>query len=248
MNKKFIGLKWKIGGLYAALMIFVIALIIAVGYQFTQTLLRDRLQRHQLAIATSFSDSVAGHLAGKNLLAIHVLASKYTFLEGTAYAFVRDNDGKIIAHSFASIPEEVHRGLPASSLSQVQRRELTFSGRPVDEIAVPILGGQLGAVHLGFGAQDIQAEVRRSFLPTLTVFGLILLAAVAASFALAHWMLRPIERLSTIAEQITRGDLENVDLSDGMRSRDEIGALAASLERMRSSLKAALSRLAREVS
>ena len=61
-------------------------------------------------------------------------------------------------------------------------------------------------------------------------------------------LMRPIERLSTIAERITRGDLENVDLSDGMRFRDEIGALAASLERMRSSLKAALSRLAREVS
>jgi HAMP domain-containing protein len=74
------------------------------------------------------------------------------------------------------------------------------------------------------------------------------LIAVAGSFALAHWMMLPIERLSTIAEQITRGDLENVDLSDGLRSRDEIGALAASLERMRSSLKAALSRLAREVS
>ena len=249
MNKRFIGLKWKIGGLYACLMVVVTALVIAAGYHFAQTLLRERVERHRLAVATSFGDSVAGHLAGKNLLPVHVLASKYTFLEGTAYAFVRDNDGKIVAHSFGgSVPEEVRRGLARPSGSQTQRRELTFSGKPVHEIAEPILGGQLGVVHLGFGAAHVRAEIGEALSPALPVLGLILLIAVAGSFALAHWMMRPIERLSTIAEQITRGDLENVDLSDGLRSRDEIGALAASLERMRSSLKAALSRLAREVS
>lgn len=246
MSRRFIGISWKVGGLYACLIAILIALTLAASYHLAESLLRARLERQRLAIATSFSDSAAAHVAGKNFLAVHALASKYTFLEGTVYAFVRDSDGRIVAHSFSDVPEDVHRGLSVV-IAQIQQRDLALFGKPVHEIAVPILDGQLGLAYVGFSKDVSPIELAdvSSFLP---VVGLIFLAGIALSFALAAWMLRPITRLSASAEIITRGDLENVDLTDWIRSRDEIGTLAISLERMRSSLKAALSRLAREVS
>ena len=247
MNSRPIGLKWKIGGVYAAILLILGALVMAAVYQIGEQTLRSQLDRHQIAIVTSFSDSVAGHLASKNALAVHVLASKYALLDGNAYTLVRDSAGAIVAHSFGVIPDAV-RALSRDASPQVQRRDLTLSGKRVREDAVPILDGQLGIVHVGFWADAGQAEMRQAWLSLLTLVGVIYLSGVVLSFALAHWIVRPISRLSTIAEKITRGDLDNLDLGYRITSRDEIGALASSLERMRSSLKAALSRLAREVS
>ena len=247
MSKRFIGIRWKIGGLYACLMVLLTLSIIAVGYYLANTLLRERTQRERLVIATTFSDSVAAHLAGRNLLAVHALASKYTFLQDTAYAFVQDNDGRIVAHSFGAVPNDIHRGLSRVVGSQIQQRDLSLAGKPIHEVAVPILDGQLGIAHVGFTADASPLELRQ-VLFVLPALALIVLGGIVLSFALAAWMLRPITRLSTTAEIITKGDLENVDLSDCLRSHDEIGVLARSLERMRTSLKAALARLAREVS
>jgi HAMP domain-containing protein len=52
--------------------------------------------------------------------------------------------------------------------------------------------------------------------------------------------------LTEIADKVTMGDLETSVSGKCVTSRDEIGDLARSLERMRSSLKAAMLRLGRE--
>jgi HAMP domain-containing protein len=48
-----------------------------------------------------------------------------------------------------------------------------------------------------------------------------------------------------VADKVTKGDLE-MSIGNSVVSRDEIGELARSLERMRSSLRAAMLRLNRE--
>jgi len=63
---------------------------------------------------------------------------------------------------------------------------------------------------------------------------------------LAHWIVRPIVGLTQIAEKVTMGDLEVSVGGDRVSTHDEIGDLARALERMRSSLKAAMLRLGRE--
>jgi methyl-accepting chemotaxis protein PixJ len=69
-------------------------------------------------------------------------------------------------------------------------------------------------------------------------------AAAAASAATGLWMSRrivkPILHLSHAADQISLGEL---DAQIRVKSRDEIGTLAESIERMRTSLKAAIERM-----
>ncbi len=79
-----VGLKWKIGGIYTGVMLVLGAFVIGAVYQLTQSTLRDQLDRRALAIATNFSDATAGYIAGRNLLALHALARKYTLLDGVA--------------------------------------------------------------------------------------------------------------------------------------------------------------------
>jgi protein-histidine pros-kinase len=84
-------------------------------------------------------------------------------------------------------------------------------------------------------------EIRQGLLPLVAVVGIIAVAGIILSFVAAHWIVRPITRLTKVADRITRGDLETAD--EYPKSHDEIGELARSLGRMRASLKAAMSRL-----
>jgi HAMP domain-containing protein len=124
---------------------------------------------------------------------------------------------------------------------------LSLADRTVYETAVPVLEGQLGRVHVGFWADAVQSEIRRALLPIIGIIAVIPLAGALLSFLLAHWIVRPIVGLREIADKVTMGDLETSVGGECVSSRDEIGDLARSLERMRSSLRAAMLRLGREV-
>jgi HAMP domain-containing protein len=117
---------------------------------------------------------------------------------------------------------------------------LTLRGKAVYETRVPILGGQAGTAHIGVWGDGVEGEIRRALLPLAGIIVALLLAGVALSALLARGILRPILRLTQVADKISKGDLET---PVGVETRDEIGDLARSLGRMRASLKAAMMRL-----
>lgn len=242
-----LGLKWKIGGIFTGVMLILGAIVIAAVYQLTETTLRDQLDKRALAVATNFSDAVAGHVAGRNVLALHALARKYTLLDGVAYAYVEDGKGEIIAHTLGTFPEALRQEVSGGAKRQIMRRELSLGDRTVYETAVPVLEGQMGGVHVGFWADEVRTEIQRALLPIIAVIAIVPFVGALLSFLLAHWIVRPIIGLREIADKVTMGDLETSVGGDCVTSSDEIGDLARALERMRSSLKAAMLRLGREV-
>lgn len=242
-----LGLKWKIGGIFTGVMLILGAIVIAAVYQLTETTLRDQLDKRALAVATNFSDAVAGHVAGRNVLALHALARKYTLLDGVAYAYVEDGKGEIIAHTLGTFPEALRQEVSGGAKRQIMRRELSLGDRTVYETAVPVLEGQMGGVHVGFWADEVRTEIQRALLPIIAVIAIVPFVGALLSFLLAHWIVRPIIGLREIADKVTMGDLETSVGGDCVSSSDEIGDLARALERMRSSLRAAMLRLGREV-
>src|SRR5688500_19168388 len=91
-----VSLKWKIGGTFTGVMLILGIFAIVAVYQLTRNALRDQLEQRVLAIANNLSDAAAGHMMGRNLLALHALTRKYTLLDGVAYAFIRDGKGEIV--------------------------------------------------------------------------------------------------------------------------------------------------------
>ncbi len=240
-----VSLKWKIGGTFAAVMLILGMVVVAAVYQLTKNALQDQFDQRVLIITNNLSDAAAGHMVGKNLLALNALASKYTLLDGVAYAFIEDAKGEIVAPPSGSFPPELREGLPAAAQRQVYRRELSFGGKTVYETAVPVLDGQVGSVHVGFWADAVEKESQRVLLPLIGIIAIAPFVGALLSFLLAHWIVRPIVGLREIADKVTMGDLETSVSGRCVKSRDEIGDLARSLERMRSSLKAAMLRLGR---
>ena len=241
-----LSLKWKIGGCYGGIMLVVALFVLAATYQLTSNMLREQLDKRALAITTNLSDAAAAHIVGKNFLALSTLARKYTLLDGVAYAFIEDNRGEILAHTLGTFPAELRPKFPLGEPRQVHRRELSLAGKTVYETEVPVLEGQRGSVHVGFWADAVRGEVQTALLPLIGVVAFVPFVGALFSFVLAHWIVRPIVGLTEIADKVTLGDLET-SVTGTVQSRDEIGDLARSLERMRSSLKAAMMRLGREM-
>jgi two-component system, cell cycle sensor histidine kinase and response regulator CckA len=242
-----LGLKWKIGGIFTCVMLVLGAFEVAAVYRLTQDTLREQLDKRALAITTNFSDAAAGHVASRNLLALHTLATKYTLLDGVAYAYVADGNGEIVAHTLRAFPEELRQELSAGAKRQVQRRELALGERTVYETALPVLEGQMGSVHVGFWADTVQTEIQRALVPIVAIIAVVPFVGALLSFLLAHWIVRPLVGLREIADKVTMGDLETCIGGKCISSSDEVGDLARSLERMRSSLRAAMLRLGREI-
>jgi HAMP domain-containing protein len=100
-------------------------------------------------------------------------------------------------------------------------------------------------VHVGFWGDAVDQEVQSVLLPMIGIIAMVPLVGALLSFLIANWIVRPIVGLTEVADKVTRGDLD-MSIGQCVVSRDEIGELARSLERMRSSLRAAMLRLNRQ--
>ena len=232
---------WKLTIGLAALITLLGLFIISVVYQLTSGALRDQFDQRTLAIATNLSDAAAASVVSKNVLELSGLVRKYALLPGVEYAFIDDGKGEVIAHTLGTFPPELKETVSSEGRLHMQRRALRLDGKIVYETSVPILGGQVGTAHLGVQGDFVEREIQRAVLPIVEIVAGIVLGGILISSALVAVMIRPIRRLAQVADGMSKGDLETPVIL-GAASRDEIGELARSLERLRSSLKAAMSR------
>ena len=183
------GLKWKIMVLALGLLFVVIV------SQLIGRLLRTQMDESAVVMATNLSDAAAGYLASKDVLPLKTTVTKYARLNRVAYAFIKDGEGKVIAHSLATFSPELEEELTSDQRRQVSRRELTLQGRTVYETRQPILEGRLGTAHIGIWADAVEREIYHALFMFLWPITLGLLAAVIIVVILARPLIRALRRL-----------------------------------------------------
>jgi two-component system, cell cycle sensor histidine kinase and response regulator CckA len=236
-------LKWKIGTAFSGIILLLGLLVVAIVYYLTSSALRKQVDYRASAIATNLSDAAAGHVSRRNTLELDALVAKYGRLEGVAYAYIQDGKGDVIASSTQPFPPELKEANGADAQTRAMgSREVMLRGRSAYETRVPVLDGQLGAVHVGLWADTVQQDVRNTLFPIVGLIIFCLIGGVAVSIVIASTTVKPIIELAAVADDISRGRL---DTPVSVRSTDEVGELARSLERMRASLKAAMVRLSK---
>jgi nitrogen fixation/metabolism regulation signal transduction histidine kinase len=87
----------------------------------------------------------------------------------------------------------------------------------------------------------IEERKRALFLMLVSVFALFAFATVATMFAVVQRAMKPVVTLTATADQISLG--EGLDTPIKSNSVDEIGQLTKTIDRLRASMKAAMSRL-----
>lgn len=161
----------------------------------------------------------------------------------TGYAILLDDQNRVIAHGDGSV----------SSALQDSSRHPALAQRAGSGLATVLdeHGRQIVTYHLTLSQgwklivqQDVDeayAKVRQAQQKALLLLLVTLVAVLIVALLLAKRLSTPIRRLTAVADEISRGNLEAEITETGRR--DEIGALAKAIERMRISLRMAFDRL-----
>ena len=125
-------------------------------------------------------------------------------------------------------------------LLQVYHRN---TGETMWDVSSPIVvkGKHWGGFRLGVSMVRLEAR-KWNLVGTLALLlGAFTLVTIVTMYLLIRWALRPVVSLTTAAARISVG--EALDQSVKSRAVDEFGQLANAIERLRVSMKAAMSRL-----
>lgn len=181
-----LGLSWKVIGLEWKIIIPILGLLFLFTVnQLVARVLRTQMAESAVLMTTNLSDAAASYIASKNVLQLNTTVSKYARLSRVAYVFVKDREGKVIAHSLATFSPELQQELTSEQAGQGNRRELTLQGKTVYETREPILDGQLGSAHIGIWADAVERDIYRAlylFLWPITL-GLVATAVIIAIMA-----------------------------------------------------------------
>jgi methyl-accepting chemotaxis protein len=162
----------------------------------------------------------------------------------TGYAFLVDETSKVLAH-----PREdfvlTQKRLPehpmiAAYHADHQPHLLSFSDDGHEMLGY-VRGNDSGwAVVVQQGQDELFAPLRSTItIAVLLLIGAVLIVVILG-IASSRMLVRPMVAMTAAADGMSLGDLDTPVISHG---DDEISVLAQSLERLRKSLRAAMSRL-----
>lgn len=220
----------------------VLGLVLLLGFGITWEVrasmtaaLTTRLEERGVSIARDLAARSTDYILINNTYALHELL-KDTIHNNSdlRYAFLLDENGRVLVHSFdGGFPRGLAGKNSVASSERAHSVTLTSDEGPIHDIAVPIFEGRSGTARVGLTETSVQAAVneltRTMLLTTLAVS----LLGVGAAYLLTLILTRPILSLVEVTQAVGQGDLTRKAPPWG---DDEIGQLSAAFNRMTAEL------------
>jgi adenylate cyclase len=232
-------LKVKLSLLITALVVLAVALVGLFLLRQQQQSLTAEMTKRGLTMAENFAAGAKTPLLTGDDLTLGVLVTDAMKDPDVSYVIVADHDGRVLAHSDpqAAVKSTVDRpkGLEPLKDRLLVQIYKTPQGRVID-FAVPLVysGVPVGALYLGFSEEAITVALARARNQALLITLVMVLAGLGGAVGLAALLSRPIFRLVQATGAIAAGNF-NVTLP--VASRDELGVLTDSFNRMARSLR-----------
>lgn len=232
--------------------------VLAFAYmKYVPELMLGQVDLRTAAISQSLSTAVSQPLLLRNYFRINKTAEAISKLPGVAYVAVLNKKGKVVAGIFGDLqrfspdfsakvketgfPKEVVAQNQIKAGEKTSSKVFVLGGKKIHDVA-KIIEGPGGVVHVGLFAEDAEKAVSNSLKPLLFILVAMVVLGCVSFVLLARTISTPIKSLTDAAHRISLGELDlPIDINKG----GEIGELAASLERMRFSIKSAIERLRR---
>lgn len=210
----------------------------------------SQILKRDIRIAQYLAREVQEPLLINNKLALRlILEDRLENLSDVIYIFIRGHDNTIISSTFKKgFPRGLLRinpiiNVPAQDLYSVSR--FIANSKKVYDIAIPILNGELGELHLGVSLESSKTEIAEFikinyYLATVIFIGLGV--GILIFTLLGIFLSNRIIKLKDFATNIGRGNLDDrIDI----KTKDEIGVLAASFNDMAMNLRAKIQEINR---
>jgi signal transduction histidine kinase/DNA-binding response OmpR family regulator len=180
-------------------------------------------------VAESVANSVERHLANRDLTSVQSALDASLKIPDVEWAYVTTPDGKVLADTFVpNFPEDLPRGSAKKSWLAIR---MPGTHKPVAIFTHPVLAGIVGSVHVGFSQENLLASMTRMKIMVLTTVAVVIFLLTAIVGLLTRRIVAPVRALtrasSALADDLT-GEFQALPVS----SRDEIGVLTASFNRM----------------
>ena len=221
---------------------FGLVSVALVYFTLSSSLSRHVIQRARV-MAVNVSDGAPGYLLKNNAAGLRELLRKHANRPELAYILIQDGSEEIVAHTFGTLPQEVRGSSSLDNKFSESQRTLQIGGNTVYEVSFPILEGRMGLVRLGIWRDQVNAENNQTLMPLLKLLSLVVSGGILLALFLVWRINRPILKLVEAAKAISRGNLDAP--SPDVEDTGEFGELSRALERMRSSVRAAMIRLSR---
>lgn len=204
--------------------------------------LRGELEAKGLAASQYLAESLLNPLLDEEFLLVQrSLEDAKASLPDVEYAYVIGFDGRLVAHTFPN-------GFPAAliyaniiPMEQTTQVQVLLTERGIiRDIGFRVLSGLPAELHIGLNEARINASLKHT---TGLILGLTLLATILGGTAagiLGEHLTRPLGDLARSALRLGQGHL---DEKIPIRSKDEIGQLAADFNMMAANLQATIGEL-----
>jgi diguanylate cyclase (GGDEF)-like protein/PAS domain S-box-containing protein len=233
-------------GLRTKILISTAALVLLLGAAvivFVKTTLTKRLHgelaKRGVSIAKNVAQGNTNFLLTERFVDIQIFLNNILDSEeDIVYAFVQGGDGDIVAHTFHDgFPTDLKTANVLGYRESYQIQSLETENGALFDIAVPVLRGSAGVVHLGISKYPAQRSVNKiTKLISMTVFA-VLLAGIGIAVIFASKMTRPLYELVETARAVGNGELGR---KVRVTTKDEIGELGAVFNRMTDNLSKTL--------
>jgi HAMP domain-containing protein len=237
------GITGKLSFIFVGIIgVFGLVTVAVIYFNLSFSLSRQVIQTARIT-ALNVGLDAPGYLSKNNATGLRALLRRHANTAELDYIVVEDRAGKIFAHSFDVIPRAV-RGSSSSGAHAIESQSTVRLGdRVAYEISVPISEGRDGAVRVGIWREQVDAKISETVIPLINLVVLVLSGGALMAIFLVWQITRPIRRLVAAAKAISSGDLDTP--SPQVEDSNEFGELSRAIERMRSSVKAAMVRLSR---
>jgi len=208
-----LGLKSKIFFSTLAVILFISVTIAFLARWILVSSLTSELHHRGLAIAQSIADRASGHILDNNTPQMVSLAFDTVHLgerrQLITYIFITDQDYTVLAHTFTRpFPDELRKAnmLPPDASNSFKLVEVF--GQSAYDIAVPVKEGiyQIGTVHAGLNKEHIDNLVGKLRITFLGFILLVIFIVFLVSLRLTSSITRPIQKLISIADELSRGN------------------------------------------
>jgi len=200
--------------------------------------LKKELQRQGLVLANNLAHNSERAFITEKFSSM----MNYVFImsneEYVTYVMIRDSDGVIKAHSdIGKMGKTMSNAFLAASFNESGSYIQVSNGARGEQfdIAVPIIsqGESVGVAQIGYSLEGLSESVASARKQVLIIALVSVIFGVLCAWFLWRVIANPILTLSKTAKAIAAGDLEKRAEID---SKDEIGELAQSFNRMTESL------------
>jgi signal transduction histidine kinase len=232
-----VDVRTKILGMVLALTT-VLGLAVTLQVRAVMTrLFAEELESRGVSVASDLASRSVDPILLNDTYALHELLRETVINHPDAlYAFVTDDHGLVLAHTFGDagfpvglLDNEVLAGAAFNTHSDIRHWVYASNEGTVHEMLAPILEGSAGVVRLGLTETRLQTVVNTVTGQMILTTLLVALAGIVAAMILTWLLTRPILDLVATTKEVGRGNLQ---VRAPHWADDEIGTLADAFNQM----------------